>query len=137
MTMTRLTDEQIVERNKLIVENCQSLKLGTATVLVNDLARLCEAAVLAANPGVPREPTEAMQRAGCEAMFDKEGGDLKWRELFKIVRKGWRAMYDAATKDQPAAADAATREGAVGAMPERTDGTNGDPPDRRADHGTE
>lgn len=41
----------------------------------------------------PREPTLAMQNAGGDATFD-EGGDLKRRELLKIIRKCWRAMYD-------------------------------------------
>lgn len=49
-------------------------------------------------PSPPREPTEAMQQAGLDAMFDMDGGDLKRRELLLIIRKGWRAMYDAAPK---------------------------------------
>lgn len=49
----------------------------------------------------PREPTEAMQQAGLAAMFH-EDGDMKKRELYKIVRKGWRAMYDAWARSAPA-----------------------------------
>lgn len=50
---------------------------------------------------VPREPTETMQKAGVEAMFDLDHSDLKRREAYLIVRKGWRAMCDAVPIAQP------------------------------------
>jgi hypothetical protein len=43
---------------------------------------------------VPREPTEAMQKAGLAAMFDSDFEGMKRKELYLIIRKGWRAMWD-------------------------------------------
>ena len=50
---------------------------------------------------VPREPTEAMQKAMLAAMFDLDHSDMKRREGYLIVRKGWRAGHDAATERKP------------------------------------
>jgi hypothetical protein len=50
---------------------------------------------------VPREPTQQMQAAGMAAGFSEEG-DLKTREILKIVRNIYRAML-ASTPAQPSA----------------------------------
>lgn len=81
-------------RSKIqIAEEC-----GTFVVLTVDEAKALIAETARNSP--PPEPTEAMQKAGVDAMFDTERSDLKRREFFLIVRKGWRAMYDAAAQEK-------------------------------------
>lgn len=92
-----LTDEQIIAIRD---EHLPSQGEAFDTLA---FARAIEAAVLAANPGVPREPTEEMLEEVRDT--DNPSGSDKWHTDI------WRAMYDAAT-DQPAVADAATSNGA-------------------------